>query len=166
MDQLRSRLYKGLDVLLPLANRVGTHLYVENIPFAFLPDADGLMRALDDYGAEDIGIVYDIANAVFIKEDLAAGFRRVRERLRLVHLSDTGHRIYRHDSIGRGVVPFTTVPPMLREVGYAELPMLEIISPAADADIRHSADQLIAMGWGEEKPASRSTAAVDRLGQS
>ena len=99
------------------------------------------------YGNDRIGIVYDVANAVFIKEDLAEGLRRVRDRLRLVHLSDTGLSVYRHDPVGLGVVPFSDIPPALREVGYAELPMLEIISQAADTEIRESADKLLAMGW-------------------
>ena len=146
-DRLKGHLFRALDELVPRARRAGTALYVENMPFAFLPDADGLMRALDDHGADEVGVVYDVANGVFIGEDPAAGLRRVRDRLRLVHLSDTGRRVYRHDPVGRGVVPFALVPPVLEELGHREPPVLEIISRDADRDIAESAGRLYALGW-------------------
>ena len=146
-ERLLGYFFSALDELAPLAEKAGTEIYVENMPFAFLPDAESLMAALDQYGNDRIGVVYDVANGVFIKEDLAEGLRRVRDRLRLVHLSDTGLSVYRHDPVGLGVVPFSEIPRALRDVGYTELPMLEIISQAADKEIRESADKLLAMGW-------------------
>jgi L-ribulose-5-phosphate 3-epimerase len=139
--------YAALDRLVPLAAQCGTAIWIENLPIAFLPDADGLMSALDRYGNASVGIVYDVANAVFHREDPVSGLRRVRERLRLVHLSDTGHELYRHDPVGRGVVPFAALPPVLDEIGYTERPMLEIITATPDRDIRASAEKLLAMGW-------------------
>ncbi len=146
-EQLLGHFFRALDELVPLAERAGTGLFVENMPFAFLPDADGLMRALDDYGDDRLGVVYDVANGVFAGEDPGAGLRRVRRRLRLVHLSDTGTAVYRHDPVGRGVVPFAELPPVLREVGYREPAVLEIISANGDQDLRDSTARLFDMGW-------------------
>jgi sugar phosphate isomerase/epimerase len=146
-DRLMGYFFAALDRLAPLAEKVGTRIYVENMPFAFLPDADSLMAALDDYGNDDIGVVYDVANGVFIDEDPAEGLRRVQKRLRLVHLSDTSRSVYRHDPVGLGVVPFADIPQALHAVGHDELPMLEIISQNADRDIRDSAEKLFEMGW-------------------
>ncbi len=87
--------FRALDSLVPVAERAGTSLYIENMPFAFLPAIDGLL-ALNAYGNDDLGIIYDVANAWFIKEDLAEGLRKCARRLRLVHYSDTGHGVYRH----------------------------------------------------------------------
>ena len=143
--------YAALDRLVPLAERCGTSIWIENLPFAFLPDADSLMSALDQYPKPAVGVVYDVANAVFHRENPVSGLERVRERLRLVHLSDTGHEAYRHDPVGSGVVPFAALPPVLAKIGYSELPMLEIITGSPDKDIRASAEKLITMGW----PASR-----------
>lgn len=143
--------YAALDKLVPLAGRCGTEIWIENLPIAFIPDADSLMSALDHYANPSVGIVYDVANAVFHREDPLSGLERVRERLRLVHLSDTGHEVYRHDPVGNGVVPFAALPPVLAKIRYPELPMLEIITGTPDKDIQASADKLIAMGW----PASR-----------
>ncbi len=60
--------YRALDVLAPLARRVGTRLLIENMPFAFLPDAESLMNVVDGYGDESIRVIYDVANAHFIGE--------------------------------------------------------------------------------------------------
>lgn len=139
--------YKALDHLYPIAKKGGVRLLVENMPFAFLPDARSLVDTLDAYGNDDIGIIYDVANGHFIGEDPREGLRTVRERLGLVHFSDTGKSVYRHDAVGMGDVPFELVPPVLSEIGYAELPVLEVISRNPDADTIDSARRLAELGY-------------------
>jgi sugar phosphate isomerase/epimerase len=126
--ELVPHFFAALDALCPLAKSADTALWVENMPFAYLPAIDELMNVLDCYGNDDVGIVYDVANAHFISEDIRAGLVRCGKRLSLVHLSDTGRQKYRHDPVGHGSVPFHDIPAMLRDVGYCESPMLEIIS--------------------------------------
>lgn len=146
-DQLLGWFHAALDELVPAAEQAGTKIFVENMPFGFLPLAGEMMDALDAYGDDEIGVVYDIANAVFAGEKLEEGFRAVQSRLRLVHVSDTGTAAYRHDPVGQGVVPFAEVPGHMARAGYAELPVLEIISRAPDTDIPGSIEQLGRMGW-------------------
>lgn len=141
MDWFRA----GLDVLIPAARKAGTRLLAENMPFGFLPHAGQMMDALDGYGSDEVGIVYDVANAVFAREDPVEGLRRVRDRLELVHLSDTGLAAYRHDPVGRGAVDFGAFAEGLNEIGYCGVAMLEIIAEQPDQDIAESADQLLAM---------------------
>jgi len=149
-ERLLGHFYRALDELAPHAERVGTQLFVENMPFAFLPDAESLMQALDRYGDARVAVVYDIANGVFVNEDPGEGLRRVKDRLELVHLSDTPREVYRHSAVGEGVVPFESVPPVLDEIGYPDLPMLEIIADEPDRRIRESAERLFEMGWPRE----------------
>ena len=144
---LRDFFFAALDRLVPVAERNGVTLLLENMPFAFLPDAESIVAALDDYGHDGIGIVYDVANAHFIGEDPAEGLRRVRSRLRLVHVSDTGRQVYKHDAVGLGDVPFASVATALGEVEYDELPVLEIISHDPDRDTGESAAKLAAAGF-------------------
>jgi sugar phosphate isomerase/epimerase len=146
-ERLEGFFFAALDELAPLASKVGTALWVENMPFAFVPDIEGLMRALDRYGNNDIGVVYDVANGHFIKENLGGALRRCRERLKLVHVSDTGQQVYRHDPVGAGDVPLAQVPPVLKEIGYTRLPMLEIIASDAESGILASTEALAAMGY-------------------
>lgn len=146
-DQLLGHFFRGLERLVPLAKKAGTRLLAENMPFAFLPGIADLMAALDTFGSDDIGVVYDVANGHFIKEDIAQGIRIAKPRLALVHLSDTNQRVYRHDAVGLGDVPFDVVPPVLAEIGHRQLPVLEIIAAHADTQIEDSARRLVQAGF-------------------
>ena len=147
-DRMVSYFYRGLDVLAPLARQVGTKLFIENMPFAFLPDAELLMKVVDGYGDDSIRVIYDVANAHFIGEAPTEGLRRVRDRLSLVHFSDTTRQVYKHDPLGRGDVPLAGLAAAMKGVGYRELPMLEIISHHPDADIADSCRRLQEAGFG------------------
>ena len=149
-EQLMGHFFRALDRLVPIAQRAGTSLYVENMSFAFLPAIDELLAALDTYGNDDLGIVYDVANAWFIREDIAEGLRKCARRLRLVHYSDTGRSIYRHDAVGLGTVPFAVVPPVLAEIGHRGRPMLETSRPSPT---------------GRSRKASRSCLRSDTAGR-
>ncbi len=139
--------FTALDRLCPIAQQSGTALWLENMPFAFLPGIADCMDALARYGNDAIRIVYDIANAWYIGEDFAEGLKACRSRLALVHLSDTGQRVYRHDPVGLGSVPFADVPRALAVIGYSALPMLEIISRDPDRDISASVETLKQLGF-------------------
>jgi sugar phosphate isomerase/epimerase len=150
-ERMISHFYRALDVLAPLARQVGTKLLIENMPFAFLPDAESLMKVVDGYGNESLRVIYDVANAHFIGESPIEGLRRVRARLSLVHFSDTTRQSYKHDPLGRGDVPLTGLASAIREVGYGDLPMLEVISHNPDADIADSCRRLRAAGFGDAR---------------
>ena len=149
-ERMVAHFYRALDVLAPLARQVGTKLFIENMPFAFLPDAEGLMNAVDGYGDDGIRVIYDVANAHFIGESPTQGLRRVRDRLSLVHFSDTTRQSYKHDALGQGDVPLAGLATVMKEVGYSELPMLEVISHNPDADIADSCRRLYEAGIGND----------------
>jgi sugar phosphate isomerase/epimerase len=153
-QELTGHFFAALDLLCPLAEKAGTALWLENMPFAFLPGIDELVAALERYGNAHVGIVYDVANAHFIGEDIRYGLERCGTRLGLVHLSDTGRQHYRHDPVGRGDVSFAAIPAMLADIGYRRRPMLEIISPDGDAAILDSAARLGALGFHARAGAS------------
>jgi L-ribulose-5-phosphate 3-epimerase len=147
-DRMISHFYRALDTLAPLARQSGTRLLIENMPFAFLPDAEALMNVVDGYGDDSIRVIYDVANAHFIGEAPTEGLRRVRERLSLVHFSDTTRQSYRHDPLGCGDVPLAGLASAMKAVGYTELPMLEVISLKPDADIADSCRRMQQAGIG------------------
>jgi L-ribulose-5-phosphate 3-epimerase len=150
-DELTQHFFDALDVLCPVAQASGTALWVENMPFAFLPAIGGPLDALKRYGNDAVRMIYDIPNAYFIGEDFADGLRQCSALLELVHLSDTGRQVYRHDPVGLGTVPFAQVPAALAAVGYNARPMLEIISQDPDRDIVASASQLALLGFGNHQ---------------
>lgn len=146
-DTLRDHFFTALDRLLPIARESGVELWAENMPFAFLPDLPRLQQTLDDYGAPEIGICYDVANAHFIGEDPAAGLGNVGERLKLVHVSDTGRQVYRHDAIGMGDIDFAAVGRALAMSSHAKPPVLEIISVQPDQDFAAASGALRQRGY-------------------
>ena len=81
--------HEALDELVPLAADKGTSIVVENMPFAFLPRIDEMLAAIEAYGDKRVGVVYDVANGHFVKEDVCDGLRACASRLKVVHLSDT-----------------------------------------------------------------------------
>jgi len=139
--------HSALRELVPLAANCGTAIVVENMPFAFLPRIDELLAALDEHGEPNVGVVYDVANGHFVKEDIAASLRLCARRLKVVHVSDTNQALYRHDAVGLGTVDFTSVPPVLREIGFTGRPVLEIIDADPDSSIDHSVSRLQELGW-------------------
>jgi L-ribulose-5-phosphate 3-epimerase len=149
-ERMIAYFYRALDRLAPLARQVGTKLFIENMPFAFLPDAQSLMQVVDFYGDDSIRVIYDVANAHFIGEAPTEGLHRVRDRLSLVHFSDTTRQSYKHDPLGYGDVPLAGIAAAMKEVGYTELPMLEVISHNPDADIADSCNRLREAGLGRD----------------
>ena len=148
-DQLKGHCFAALDQLVPLAAKSGTQIWIENMPFSFISKVKDVMAMLAEYGSDDLGFVYDLANGAFVGEDLAEGIETVRSRLKLVHLSDTPKDVYKHDPVGGGIVDFAKAAKKLIEIGYDRPPVLEIISFTPDPDIDASTDKLNAMGWAK-----------------
>ncbi|PVE22983.1 hypothetical protein DC522_17955 [Microvirga sp. KLBC 81] len=131
-EEAVGHLYRALDVLVPLANKVGTRILVENMPFAFVPDAESLMMTIEAYGSDDVGVLYDVANGAFIRENIRAALHRCRPRLKMIHLSDTGLSVYKHDPIGCGTIDFDAVMEDLGSISWTERPVLEMVGLTSD----------------------------------
>ena len=117
------------------------------MPITFIPKATDVVAALDALGDDRIGIIYDVANGVFVGDDPTEDLRLVKDRLRLVHLSDTGTVKFRHDPVGQGSVPFAEVGQTLQDIGYEGTSILEIISQDPDPDIAESHRKVAQLGW-------------------
>lgn len=150
--ELRDRwLAEALEELDRAAEREGVSLLMENVPASYIPRADQLMEALRRLAGERVGVIYDVANAVFAGEDPSDGLKTVLPRLQLVHLSDTGLESWQHATIGSGVVPFEAVAETLDEIDFAGPTVLEVISQEPDRDIASSHQALTRLGW-EDRP--------------
>jgi L-ribulose-5-phosphate 3-epimerase len=106
LDKTYEWMYESLSNLIPLAKQAGTRLLVENTPYCFTPtirDLAGIVSTVDD---DALKIVYDVANAAYIREDPVAGLLSSSESIALVHISDTSLETWGHDPIGTGVVDF------------------------------------------------------------
>ncbi len=143
--RLEALLAESLDELVPLGERLGIRVLLENMPFAFLPSLRDLLDVVSRLGS--VGLVYDVANGWFIGEDPSAALVQGASVIELVHVSDTTRDRYAHAPIGVGTVPW-------REVGraYAGLPtsprvVAEIVSATPSLDLPGAFDALREFGW-------------------
>lgn len=136
-----------IERLLPYAQSRGVKLAIENVPMAAFPDAASLGAFVRSVGSPDVGVCYDVANAHFFGEEPAAGLRALADLVHVVHVSDTTRRVWRHDPIGKGDVPFAEIPAVLSEIGYQRAVMLEIIDSEPEAALTRSHDLLATIGF-------------------
>jgi L-ribulose-5-phosphate 3-epimerase len=99
-------MYESLGNLIPLAKQAGTRLLLENTPYCFTPTIQDLAGIVSTVNDDVLKIVYDVANAAYIREDPVADLLSNQESVALVHISDTSLETWGHDPIGTGVVDF------------------------------------------------------------
>ena len=120
-------LYESLEVLLPRAEQAGVRLLFENTPYCFRPTFDELVAVVNEVNNERLKIVYDVANAAYIREDPVACLLSGHSAIGLVHISDTGLDEWGHDPIGTGVVDFEGLGKAVETTCGIENVVLEII---------------------------------------
>lgn len=157
-EEVRGRLFAALDTLVEAGRKGGVRVLLENMPVSFLAKCSDLRATIDDYGSDAIGMTYDVANAEFVRDDHNAAIATCGDLLEMVHVSDTGHREYRHDPVGQGVVDFVAVGEALGGSPWRGRPVIEVIGRSADplAEIVTSIDRLESMDW-----LGRSTSSAD-----
>jgi sugar phosphate isomerase/epimerase len=156
---MRAWFVEGMKELVAHAKGSGTELILENVPFTFLPTAQDMLDVANDIDPA-IGINFDVCNSAYIQEDPAAAIRMLGARVKNVHISDSGPAVFKHERLGTGNVRPGPAAEALRDIGYAGLTVLEIITDAMkpgsdpDGDIAASHDILAAHGW-EPRPSAR-----------
>jgi sugar phosphate isomerase/epimerase len=134
-DAMQVHFFRALDELVPLAEKWGRQIFIENMPFAYIPTAANVMETLGRYGNDGVGICYDVANGHFIGETPADEIATCASRLGLVHVSDTTRAEFRHDPVGLGDVDVKPLATAIEKAGFDKPVLLEIISSDADRDI-------------------------------
>lgn len=146
-SKMLDALFEGFDHLVPLCERLGVRLALENVPISILPKISDVLSTLDDYGNSHIGVTYDVANGAFVGEDPAAALRDISDRLALIHLSDTNRNIWSHSEVGDGVVPFQEIAKALEDLAFQGPRVLEIATKRGEPAVLDSAKKLAAMGF-------------------
>ena len=120
-------MYESLGSLIPLAKQAGTRLLLENTPYCFTPTVRDLAGIVSTVNDDVLKIVYDVANAAYIREDPVAGLLSNQEFIALVHISDTSLETWGHDPIGTGVVDFEGLGGAVEATCGVDNVVLEII---------------------------------------
>ena len=120
-------LNESLEVLLPRAEQAGVRLLLENTPYCFRPTLDEMIGVVKQFNSDRLKIVYDVANAAYIKEDPVKALLAGGPDIVLVHISDTGLEEWGHDPIGTGVIDFEALGKAVDATCKNENAVLEII---------------------------------------
>jgi len=120
-------MYESLGSLIPLAKQAGTRLLLENTPYCLTPTVRDLAGIVSTVNDDVLKIVYDVANAAYIREDPVAGLLSNQESIALVHISDTSLETWGHDPIGTGVVDFEGLGGAVEATCGVDNVVLEII---------------------------------------
>lgn len=139
---------ESFERLLPLAEARGVGLAIENVPFAAFPRSLELAAFAASFASPSVGVCWDAANAHFVGEGMGEGLSAVADLLRVVHLSDTTRRTWRHDRLGLGDVPVADFVAALDATGFDGPCTLEIIDPEPNAAIAASLAVLAPFGIG------------------
>jgi sugar phosphate isomerase/epimerase len=138
----------SLEVLLPRAEQAGVRLLLENTPYCFRPTLDEMVSVTKQFKSERLKIVYDVANAAYIKEDPVTALLAGGSEVVLVHISDTGLEEWGHDPIGTGVIDFEALGKAVDATCKAENAVLEIIRENdALAEMHAGISELKKRGW-------------------
>lgn len=141
-------LYESLDVLLPVAKQAGVRLLMENTPYCFRPTIGELVGLVEEIKSENLGIVYDVANAAYIGEDPVASLRLHHSHIGLVHISDTGTDVWGHDPIGTGIIDFEGLGRAVHSVFSIDRVVLEVIREEEPLlEVNNAIQELKKRGW-------------------
>ena len=138
----------ALDRLLPLAERAGVTIMLENHHQSPMPTVARMAAFLDGVGSPQLGIAYDVANGAFVGEDQEDAIRTAGRWLRQVHLSDASRERWDHAPPGRASVDFAAVGRALANTGFAGTSIVELISENPDTDMADARRFLGTHGWG------------------
>lgn len=144
---LSDRFRSSLDILVPRAAELGVEIIVKNHPLSWLYRGADLLAFFDDYGWANIGLAYDVANAVYGRESVLDTLPKVAGHLSAVYVADTPLEEFRHDCIGAGVVPFSPIASVLTAIGYQGPTIMEIVSPDPDRALSQGVSELGRVGW-------------------
>jgi L-ribulose-5-phosphate 3-epimerase len=138
----------SLEVLLPRAEQAGVRMLLENTPYCFRPTLDEMVGVTKQFNSERLKIVYDVANAAYIKEDPVAGLLAGGAEIVLVHISDTSLEEWGHDPIGTGVIDFEALGKAVDATCTTENAVLEIIRERNPlAEMHAGIGELKKRGW-------------------
>lgn len=133
------------------AKGTGVTIALENVPFTHRPTAEDTKWLCEQIG--DVGVNFDVCNSVYIKEDVGDAIRLLGDLIGNVHISDTPADVFKHECLGTGIVDPAPVMQALKDIGFDQMTVLEIIAdemdPAMDpdGDYRKSSAILAEHGW-------------------
>jgi sugar phosphate isomerase/epimerase len=151
--EARDLLRAHLELLVPVAERLGVTLTLEPVPYGFLQTAAEVASFIRDTGMSELGITLDCANTFFAGADPAEEVRAVGELVKLVHISDSWRARWAHTQVGLAEIDFAAFARALEESAYAGPTIYELVD-GDDPGPRLRADRGRLSKWGWSAPVA------------
>ena len=101
-----------------IAKRKGLTLIVETRANDVFSSTDALMNLIRESGADNAGVILDVAHVHAGKEYLALVIPKLGKLIKLVHFSDNDGTQAYHYALGRGIIDFPAVVRALKRAGF------------------------------------------------
>ena len=101
-----------------IARRKDMTLIIETRANDVFSSTDAVMNLIRDAGADNLGVILDIAHVHAGKEYLALVIPKLAGLIKLVHFSDNDGTQAHHYSPGQGIIDFPAVVRSLKRVGF------------------------------------------------
>jgi sugar phosphate isomerase/epimerase len=101
-----------------IAKKKNQTLIIETRANDVFSSTDALMNLIRDTGADNMGVILDVAHVHAGKEYLALVIPKLANLIKLVHLSDNDGTQAYHHSPGTGIIDFKAIIHSLKRVGF------------------------------------------------
>ncbi len=122
-----SLFYKGLEAVIPSAERLGVRILVEPEPDLLIENTRQFKALMGGIRSKAVGINFDIGHFFCAGEAPEAAFEELFDHVGHVHLEDIAEsRVHRHLIPGHGAIDFSTVLKTMVRLDYRGAVSLEL----------------------------------------
>ncbi len=148
-DHALQRCRENLNCLLPVAQRLGVDICLENVWNGFLLSPLELIDFIDSFRSERLGVYFDVGNCLGYHQHPPHWIELLNKRIKRVHIKDFKHNFdwqgsYDFCRLGEGDVPWPQTIAALRDIGYDKTIIAEML-PYTPGTLAHTADKLKAL---------------------
>ena len=145
-DHALQRCRENLQRLLPVAESVGVDLCLENVWNGMFLSPLELRDFIDSFNSDRLGSYFDVGNLLGYHQHPPHWIQLLAHRIKRVHVKDFKHNFdwqgnYDFCRLGQGDVPWPETFAALRDVGYDQTVIAEMLPPDPEV-VQHTAQTL------------------------
>lgn len=125
-EQAASRAREAVDQLLPIAEKVGVDLCLENVWNGLFPSPMEWIELIDSYDSARLGMYFDVGNYLAYHQHPPHWITLLGKRIKRVHIKDYSAKDGFVDLLA-GDVPWKQVMAALRKIGYDKTLVAEMM---------------------------------------
>lgn len=152
-DHAMSRVKEAVESLLPIAEKVGVELCLENVWNGMFYSPIEFASFIDSFASEQLGVYFDVGNVLGYHQHPPHWIEILGKRIKRVHIKDYTENFsfvggYMFCSLGAGQVPWKESIAALKAIGYDQTLVAEMLpwNPGLLERTKIEMDRIIALG--------------------